>query len=197
MKRAMPILLTILFLTSCQTPSTPLIVYNEATDEVNASAISLLKERFYPGNDWNEAKHIFGKGLICPAGLWTQIKNDPIFRYLDTVALNLHVPEVRKKRVVQMIPAEGTWFRSEWAIEKFWIGFSNQIKVTGELKIRKLNKLEKEVLWAMIARPIEEPIFICEWKEHQILVFMSRDYKIVYIDELQDYIDGDFLRTNN
>lgn len=173
--------------------SDPRVVYKEASEELNRQAIQALREKFSPSESWSEASSLFAEILICPAGLWDQIRSDDIFDEMNMGVMKSRVPLVKKSKVTAMIPREGKMFQSHAEIANFWTGFQNKIRVTGSLQIRKLTELERDVLWTMIAWSISEPIFICEWDNHQILVDMDSDLKICYIDELQDYIDGDYF----
>lgn len=173
----------------------PRVVYKKATEAENEKAEALLREHFDPTKGFSVAAELFDKHLICPAGLWEQIKSDPAVMGLKAGILKGRVPRVQKDEVVDMVPRDGKLFQSLKEVEAFWKAFGNTIKVTGTPTLRKLNELEIDVLWTMVPFPIEEPCFIMEWKEHQILIYLN-DNKVFWIDELKCYIDGSFWKRN-
>ena len=166
----------------------PRVVYKKASPEENAKAQKLLLDLFDPNKDFSVTGVLFDKLLLCPAGLWEQLKAHPAVSNLSQGVLKARVPRVQDGSVMEMIERPGKLLQSKAEIEAFWKAFSNNIKVTGTPKVRKLNELEIDVLWTMIPFPIEEPCFIVEWKQHQILVWL-KDGKIFWIDELNSYMD--------
>jgi len=176
----------------------PRIRYKEASPELNTRAIQLLETKLNPANDFDIASQVFGEAIICPAGLLEQIRNEDGYESLsvgeDYAVIHGRIPVLHNGQVVKMISLEGRFFSSEKARRWFWQAFRSKLNLHGKPTVRKLNQLEKNILWAMIAWGIDEPVFICDWDNHKILVDMSEDLKIVYIDELQPYINGDMLK---
>ena len=170
------------------------VVYNKATPEVNQRAINILNARFDATNDFAVAGDLFANMLLCPAGLWEQIMNHSAVTGITQGVMQARVPLVKDGKVVRMVPRAGKLFQSRAEIAMFWDAFRSNVAVTGQATIRKLNEQECDVVWTMIPFPINEPAFVIEWPDHKILVFMTSDCKIAYMDELQRYIDGTFWR---
>ena len=56
--------------------------------------------------------------------------------------------------------------------------------------IRTLNEEEILFFWVCIEYDMEDPLFIIESKEHKILVQLSDDYKVSYLDDFYDISPG-------
>ncbi len=162
--------------------------YKKASEKANEAAKALLHKRFSANSKKEEILSLFEPMLICGPGLWKEIEHDSTMSNIDTGNTKFHVPVLASDgKVLRTDQLEGKLFQTPDQVLAFWTAFTQTIDLN-DLQIRKLNRQELRIFWAMIPFDIQEPLFILESAKHKLLVvFASPDkLRIIWIDDYQN-----------
>ncbi len=132
---------------------------------------------------------LFGKRIICGPGLWTLIGQKPLISNLGLADVKFNVPVTSSNKEGKTQFFKGALFQTEREISLLATTL-NTLPNLKSIKVRKINKKEAEIYWAMIPYDIEEPVFmVTSGNTLRFLVdFDTKNNKIFWIDELSQYV---------
>ncbi len=159
------------------------VVYKPATIEANDAALTAV-ESLFRSNGEVKTEYLASK-IICGPALWQMIKLAPNIAVLDLTPATAVVPLDNG----QFQEFNGALFQSnEEKLEL--IETIRSILSKAQFEVRYLNEREKQIYWGLIPYDIEEPIFILDNGERNILVdFIWSDgvAKLFWIGDMSQF----------
>ncbi len=150
------------------------IVYKKKSDTINEQAKKILI---------NELKSpsfsLFDKLLYCGPNFWEHYKNDPKIKSIEKGNIDFQVPQPNGITIIK----KGKLIQSTEDFTTIWNQISKDF-FSPNLTIRKLNLTELKYYWSIIFFDIEEPIFVIESNQKQIIIDFSKNYNIQFIELL-------------
>jgi hypothetical protein len=155
------------------------VKYAYASDKVNEKAKALItKEITKP------SYKLYKKLLFVGPNLWNRYKSIPELQEIVGNAL-FKVPTYDEKgKLIKMDTLQGKLIQDEKEFRLLW----NQVvkDLAGkEFVLRKLTHDELQYYWINIPFDIEEPIYIVEANNIKLLVDVSKDDKLEWLDEVK------------
>ena len=157
------------------------VVYKASDAATNDRAKTLISEMMKGAVDEKITT------LFCGPGLWSRAKNGITDKDIKFISTTFDVPNTTTGKSSAL---DAATFQNVAPIQSLL----NELKDRGDkpVVIRKLDKNELKMHWAVISWDIEEPIFIAEQGEWRVLFEFSKDIKtgelaLMFIDEMTAY----------
>jgi hypothetical protein len=148
------------------------VIYHYADDSINSNAKEVINKSIKEGG----SSFLFDKSVMIGPNLWANCKG--LFHNQgNNIQLNFKIPI--NNQLIQktgMAIKEGSDFQKIWALL-----FNNP---NDSYLIRKSNKDEINYYWYLISYEIEEPLFVLERKDHRILINLSKDNHVIFMELL-------------
>ena len=160
------------------------IVYKPASQIVNEKAAGYLSGLMK--NAQAASTRTEGQRFMCGPALWSQIRNSPKASGINGAPAMMMIPTAGG--IIQM---EGRLLQSNEDLSNFWGVFFSELDFS-TATIRKLKENEKELYWMMIAWDIEEPVFVIEGPNQNLIVDLIIDesgaFEVFWIDDISGYV---------
>jgi len=158
----------------------PGVTYIKASDEINAKALEKLEQVF--SQTTIVMDDLLGAPVTCGPFLWARIKDMGPLANLKVLKADIMIP--LPDGSYQKL--EGAVLRTEEEKSAFCRTMEEYLGPGDRYKIRRPNAEELRIYWAMIPFDIEEPIFVAESDDHNLLMhFLKDSARVFWISDLQ------------
>jgi hypothetical protein len=163
------------------------VVYFPASNEANNRALERVNRLFSSSATDDDLAEGLGKVLLCGPGLWQPLAERPEFKRIPSIPTQLIVPQFRDGKVVGQSIHAGRVFQTAESVRAFWKALGAHYDPS-PVAIRKLNRHDMQLYWAMIPYDIEEPVFIVTTRDNDFLVdFTGEDLHVFAVDDFRPY----------
>ena len=159
------------------------IKYIDANTSINKKVKLSIRKVFSSHDTFS----LFSKRVVCGPGLWSLIKKNQLISNIKLADVKFHLPVVSSNKEGKIQLFKGALFQTDRE-RSILATILNKLPIKS-IKVRKINKKEAEIYWALIPYNIEEPVFIVEYGDKlRFLVDLDTEKnKIFWIDELSKY----------
>jgi hypothetical protein len=168
----------------------PAIVYKPASHEVNKKAEDALRKILSSDHLASTVDALPVPFALCGPFLWQRISSHTDIAKIQAGRMKLVLPVVENGIVTNVKNLEGKILQNKSDVRTFLNVVIHDVIKGTNFTIRKLNDLEKEIYWAMISYDsIDEPIFIVQGPDYNLLVHMLQEKGLYYpfwIDDLKN-----------
>jgi hypothetical protein len=156
----------------------PGVRYKAASVQLNDAARAKLERFFAPAAA--SAEPLFGEMVVCGPFLWDQVKDAPELKGAG-ISSKLVLPSA-----TEMQTFEGRLMKTKPDVAACARALASRFRFKrSELKVRRLDRDEISLFWAMIPFDMEEPLFIVEAAGHKLVASFGQDGRTVtWIDDL-------------
>ncbi len=163
------------------------VVYYRASKETNDRALERVKQLFTSTPSDRDLAEGLGKVLMCGPGLWQPLAERPEFQRIPSIPAQIVVPQFKDGKVVGQSIHAGRVFQTAEPVRAFWKALGERYDLT-PVAIRKLNRQDMQLYWAMIPYDIEEPVFIVTTRDNDFLIdFTGDDLHVFAVDDFRRY----------
>jgi hypothetical protein len=161
--------------------------YRRASDEINQKAKLKLERALSIKASETNADDLFAKAVVCGPLLWEALKDQTDTALRESLRLNF----------IMLIPKgatkEGRSFVKPEPKQSFWNLFMEKVKGSNSTLVRRASKPELEYYWSTISFNIEEPLFVVDIGNREVLfnfVVENGEPKIFWVDIVGDLAAG-------